>query len=1163
MSNSIEPWKQKVDLFRRRFNSRGDVFSVKWNKEVIKTDPVTNETKTEKTSGTAPQCENFWKETLCLIRENRGGCAGCPNKKYAHLSDEWLWKHISGQKELVLFLVQEKGIRFGACDFDRGNPFADAKLCKDYSVKTLGLPCYIARSSKKGYHLYWFFSDFVEAHLFTSTVRRIFKDVGILERSLNDPEILVPEVFPKQTVYQDNKIGNGIKVPMIEPKMKEGFNCWVDDEAKPIPFEQQWKYFNECSEVTLERLNEVIEEHRIDILSRPVARSGAGAARQVQEGEHHLADSTHPRVLRGDFNKVIENCAALRQFWDKTEAGLYKFDSEIDKSGKGVPHVARLPAMLLALQTKNGEEMLLERWPSEKTRTNIEQAKYQKYSPATCQHMQENGVCKIGKHPKFGDHCLKRQPPVMIVGGEKYTNPDQLPETQWPSPSPIRFATQGEKLTCEQIIQRLNELFADTDRDPNLKEGATARVLPQDWEDQFYNTLRLAKRLSGDEQKKIQEHIQANKWMSKKDLKEAQSKVTKEIREEKLSEKKQAVRNFKWEGVDYFLEDGCYVKHAIDAKGNPHETPITNFTVDIREEVVEYSNIDDSKTENERVIKQRYILGTINVMGQKKPFRTVGEMWQKGSDSFFSYLMQQAGTDLIYSRSNYDAIRNCINYFSHKTKIIKNRTGDIGHYMLNRQHCYLMPSVIVTKDEIKNNEGSGGYEISFKDDICKNLDFKILNDEEFKDLAQHIIADYFRCNSQMATMTAFAHAMSSAMISHMPLKKGPVLWLGGNFSGGKSFIGEAAQCFFGDFQSVLGMSGSGKSKTGVADIFRDSLLTIDDYKQSLELRGGEETLLFIQNAYDRAGRSALNRDGTMREHSARARGNILITGEDIPMQEASALSRMIIVEINSSKEVDKERGGRVIERRKDYCGFTPHFIQFVYNIPQKSIEEIYKEYHNKLEEPIKGHYQIDGSHRIAENLASNMTAFKLAMDMLMTKGVIPQEQRDSLCQQHFKNLEIIRATICNYVGSQKGASVFLNTLKELLQNPSKYHIHGWPTFCPSDNKNSTRLGFWREEDKDIVYIMPQEARRAANQQLKENNNSLQGLHHIGRQLVNDGAIAADGYDKSESSFVKRVAGPEGGQSRFWAIRAEALGLNPNDHIDNKKPLRVVGSGSST
>lgn len=460
-----------------------------------------------------------------------------------------------------------------------------------------------------------------------------------------------------------------------------------------------------------------------------------------------------------------------------------------------------------------------------------------------------------------------------------------------------------------------------------------------------------------------------------------------------------------------------------------------------------------------------------------------------------------------------------------------------------------MPSVIVTRDEIKGNDF---MEVSFKDDICKHIDFKVLSESEFKDLAIHILNDYFRCHSQVATMTAFAHAMAAAMTAQMPLQKSPILWIEGDFSKGKTFVGLAAQCFFGQFRDVVGTSGSGKSKVGAADHFRHATLLIDDFKQALDAWGAKDTIGFIQNAYDRSGRTALNRDGKLRERMAKVRGNIMITGEDVAKQEASALSRMIIVNIN--REGDRDHGNKVIENRNNYCGFTPYFIQYVFQTPERELKALFREYSDLFEKPLRNESTQEGSQRIAENLAYNMLAFRLAMDMLIARGVISVEQRDMYCSQHVKNLEIVRSTVCNYVVAHKASTVFVDNLRDILQNQSSYYIDGLPGTAALDHRNGKMLGFWRMTEPEVVYIIPSLAAGALEDHVRKNKGTLQDVQHISRQLVADGHIPEGYYDARENRYTKQIINPVTRMRvRTWAIRCKSLGIVPEDERP-EKPL---------
>lgn len=1117
-----EVWKQKVDLFRKRFGAREDVFGVKNTYFKTVTDKDTGEKKREEVSVFSPQCENFGNQNLCQISMGTGSCTGCPNKKYQKLTDEWIWKHISGQKDLILYLVRKDGIKFGACDFDYGSHFEDAKTVRDCSLR-LGLPCYIARSSKKGYHLYWFFSEPVPAHLFTSLITHIYEEVGFLERYRENASVPLPEVFPKQTVFEESKIGNGIKIPMIEPRMRDGFNCWVDDNAEPYAFDKQWEYFQNCKEVTPDQLNSAIANHNVRIIEAPVGRSSSSARSRLESNGEKKTRTTP----RGDFWKVVLACPSLKQFWEKDEDGIYKFDKTANENG--VPHMARVASLSIAVATENGVEVVRERWPGDRTEKEIRYAQETEQRPWTCKAMQDHGICKIGVHPKKHDHCLKKMPPAEMQNGVWVSNPNQLPESEWAEPSPYRFASGY--MTYDQISDELNRLFAHKS-DANISP-------PLNLAEEFYALLKAAKKLSPEEQKQVQDLITTHKYVPAKELKTLDKRILQEVRTEEHQEKCAQTPHLTFGNNTFFLQDGRYVLSTVDTKGVRHEKDLTNFYIEVKEEIVVYGGIDESEERSEQRVEGRYFKCTIYVDNKKRTFVIRSSEWFRSSESFFGALVEQAGGDLLYNRSDCDHIRNCINHFSKDTKVLRRRVKDFGHYKIKGEHTFITPSVIVTKDQIRPNVNE--FDIEFGDDITRMLDFKIIDDEQFKDLALHIINDYFNCNSIVATMTTFAHAMAAAVMSHLPLNKSPVLWLSGTYSSGKSFVAEMAQNFYGHFGSLIGMNTTGKGKLLMAHNFRNALLAIDDFKGALSDHNAREMIQLIHAAYDRSGRQASKQDGTLRKDSSRIRGLIATTGEDFPVQEASAISRMLLVEIGSDcKKID--HGERVKERRHDYCGFTPHFVQFVYNMDEDEVRRIYKEYFNLFETNSKRQKSTENSHRISENLAFNMTSFRLAMEMLVVKGVIPVQRKEEFCAMHVKNLEIIRTKITTNVTTQKGANLFLEELQNLLQDPSRYHIINWPAFDPSEHRNSKPLGFWRKQEPDVVYIFASTAHGEVNVAVKKMGNYLQTKQHIARQLMEDAHIPPGMWDPKNTTYCKHITTPMDSRVYCWAIKLSSLGM---------------------
>ncbi|NBO09712.1 MAG: hypothetical protein EBV30_10325, partial [Actinobacteria bacterium] len=528
-------------------------------------------------------------------------------------------------------------------------------------------------------------------------ITHIYEEAGFLERYRENGSVPLPEVFPKQTNFEESKLGNGIKIPMIEPRMKDGFNCWVQDDATPIAVEEQWDYLRNCEEVTPDQLNNAIEQHGVRILEAPVGRSASGVKSKISG-----AGSSRATIKpRGDFLKVVMSCPSLRQFWEKDEDGTYKFDKTANENG--VPHMARVASLSIAISTENGVEIVRDRWPGERTDKEIRYAQESGQHPWTCKAMQDHHICKIGLHPRKGDHCLKRMPPAEMRNGIWVSNPNQLPESEWSQPSPYRFASGY--IPVDQVIDDLNKLFAH--------KKNTGVSPPSDMDEQFYALLKAAKRLNPDEQKQVQDHITANKFIPAKELKTLDKRIIQEVRTEEHKEKCKETPNFAFGNETFFLVNGRYVMSYTDAKGQRHEKELTNFTVDVKEEIVVYEGIDDAdESKPEQRVEERWSKCTVCVDKKRRTFKVRTSDWMRSSESFFGVLINQAGGDILYTKSNFDYIRNCINEFSKDTKILRKRVKDFGHYKIRGEHTYITPTVIVTKDQIRPNINEFDLEFS-------------------------------------------------------------------------------------------------------------------------------------------------------------------------------------------------------------------------------------------------------------------------------------------------------------------------------------------------------------------------------------------------------------------------------------------------------------------
>ena len=1139
------PWKQKVDLFLSRFVARQDRFLVRTPHMVTVEDKLTGEVKLQEKTNAMPACANYGDQSLCLITQNKGGCSTCDHRVYKSVTDGEVWKHLSGSQEMILLMLREEGIRFGAVDFDKGNTFEDAKAVRDLSL-SYGLQCYIAKSTQKGYHLYWFFQDFIKPHEFASYIRYLFEELGFYQRYQVMPEVGLPEVFPKQTAFSASNTGNGIKVPMMETKMREGRNCWVDDDGEALPFEKQWPFLESTELILPSLFEQILKDKNVEILEAPASRSPKQARRAAGKEE----GTEKPAKPFGSFWNVVEACPALREYWQKNEKGQILWDLE---KPEGLFHDARVASMMIALATTDGVDALKARWNSSKTTQQINHAIGTGYTPVTCRWMQEHRVCHVGKHPKCGTHCMKKLPPVLYENGTRVINPDGLPEDQWPDPSPIRYATD-RNLTIEDIKERLAEIFKslkESSKKPKLKEGEKppppAGFVHSNPQERIDGLIRrayfLGDKPGGKDWDNLRSYLTTNKWMGVRELNDKERSFGKEIADVKDAKVKKNYLSFEHNGRTYILKDNEYYMRWRDAKGNPVETKLTNFHFQIHAEHKSVRAADTDDLHDCLVAEDRSYIVTLHVNGEKFP-ATPNFLDLATPDAFFKCLSKNGGVALFFHRSDFDHIKICIGGFNKDTMVMRQVSKQIGHHRLKGQFVYIMPSVIVDKDSVRKNDEL--LVEPFEDDVSKSLDFKLLSNDEFKDLARHIVTDYFDCNNSVLTMTLFGHAMAAAITPQIQVAigytKAPVLWLGGSQSGGKTFAAGAAQNFYGKFDFFQSADGSSKSRLGNGYNFRHAWMLIDDYKKHLVDSSGKEFPRFIQTCFDRAGRSVLQRNGQVRSKVDRVRGLACITGEDVIECEASTISRTLLIDVPYS--INKDAGDRVSKRKTEYSGFMPYFIKFVLNLSSEELKNLWDTYYAEFYGAVSERYKNLNPQRTCENLTLTMLAFRLAMEMLVAEGAIPEVQRDELCRRQKINLDIIATTVLNSIEEATGAHVFLDALKELIQNPSKCVVHGWPGYEGLyEGANAIQIGFYRERTPGIIYIYPQAAHGLVSEALRKTNNHVQTMRHIARQLYDDGYMVKEKINREKGNYSTQIRGPSKNQVGVWPLSIEALGLD--------------------
>ncbi len=129
---------RKIELFRRLFRGREDVYAVRWERNGK--------------SGYSPACVMDWRAIHSAKPEERKKI-GRKTRSLLPLTDEAIRNHLTGKQTIGIYpLLPDETCRFLAADFDKKSWMADAAAFAE-ACQRLGVPVAVERSrSGNGAH---------------------------------------------------------------------------------------------------------------------------------------------------------------------------------------------------------------------------------------------------------------------------------------------------------------------------------------------------------------------------------------------------------------------------------------------------------------------------------------------------------------------------------------------------------------------------------------------------------------------------------------------------------------------------------------------------------------------------------------------------------------------------------------------------------------------------------------------------------------------------------------------------------------------------------------------------------------------------------------------------------------------------------------------------
>lgn len=232
--------QDKLELFKRLFRGRTDVFPLRW------------ESKTGKT-GYSPACANEWRPGVC--QKPKIKCAECNHRQLVPVDDHVLYRHLAGEIVAGVYpLLADDTCFFLAVDFDEAD-WREDLLSFVQSCRELGVPVALEISrSGNGAHAWIFFARAVTAQDARRLGTAIISHTCVRTRQLKLSSY--DRLFPNQDRMPKGGFGNLIALPLQKNARQHGCTVFVDDELRAYP--DQWAFLASIQPMDIENIEPAI-----------------------------------------------------------------------------------------------------------------------------------------------------------------------------------------------------------------------------------------------------------------------------------------------------------------------------------------------------------------------------------------------------------------------------------------------------------------------------------------------------------------------------------------------------------------------------------------------------------------------------------------------------------------------------------------------------------------------------------------------------------------------------------------------------------------------------------------------------------------------------------------------------------------------------------------